>query len=581
MNRIIIACLAACICLSCTSQSEKPENGTMTLKIIETTDIHGCFLAYDFLNDRPLKGSMGKVATYVDSIRNHYGDNLILLDNGDILQGQPTNYYYNYVKTDVKNIATEILNHLRYDAVSPGNHDIETGHAVYDKWINETDCPIIAANMINVSTGKPYTTPYIILERQGVRVAILGMITPAIPNWLNEKLWEGMRFESIYDSSKQWIKHLKDTEKADIIIGLFHCGWSGGITTETYKENEAERVAKEVPGFDAILFGHDHSKRLTKVVNTDGDSVLCINPANNAQAVGEVTIDITFKDGKIAEKNIKGEIISVTDFAVCDAFTKKFTQHSDDIKSYATRVIGNITENICTADCYFGSSAFCDLIHNLQLSITGADISLCAPLSFNATIEAGPITISDMFKLYKYENNMCVLKMTGKEVRNLLEMSYAIWTNTMSSPDDHIMLLDEKETADSHRYYFKNPTFNFDSAAGIDYEVDVTKPIGSKVNILRMSNGTPFEENATYKVVTNSYRANGGGELMTKGADIPQAELVNRIIYQSERDQRHLLSEEIERLGTITPKANDNWRFIPTSWTENAIKRDRKYIFGK
>ena len=187
--------------------------------------------------------------------------------------------------------------------------------------------------------------------------------------------------------------------------------------------------------------------------------------------------------------------------------------------------------------------------------------------------------MNDMFKLYRYENEIYVMKLTGEEVRKHLEMSYDQWVNTMQSPDDHIMLLDENAKHDKQRNIFKNLTFNFDSAAGIDYVVDVTKPDGEKVKILRMSNGEPFDENKWYKVVLNSYRGNGGGELLTRGAGIPKDSLDSRVIFRSERDQRYYLTKEIECQGTIIPHKLDNWRFIPEDWAEPAIRRDRKLLF--
>ncbi len=582
MKNILALGLAVCLASSCTNKSTMPQEGNMTLKIVGTTDIHGCFLPYDYINDRDLKGTMGRVCSYVDSVRAVHGENMLFIDNGDILQGQPTNYFYNYIKTDVENIATEVLDFMRYDAVTPGNHDIEAGHAVYDKWIEELDCPVLAANIIDTKTGEPYTTPYLIKERQGVKIAILGMITPAIPSWLNEDIWSGMRFDGIKESTERWVKHLKDEERADIIICQFHCGWSGGIVADEYVENETEMVAHEVAGIDAIFYGHDHQKRVEQIVNNMGDTVLCINAGSHARSVSEVTIDLTFSDGKIATKTIKGELVDITGQPINEAFAAKFQPHADDIKAYASKEVGRITETINTRDCFFGSSAFCDLIHNLQLAISKADVSLCAPLSFNATIEAGPITVSDMFKLYKYENKLCILNMTGREIRNHLEMSYAIWTKQMTSPDDNIMLLQEKdESQDNRNSRFVNPTYNFDSAAGIDYEVDVTKPQGSKITIKQFTDGRAFNENETYKVVTNSYRANGGGELITIGAGIDKDSLASRIVYESDMDQRHLLMEEIERQGTITPRPNNNWRFVPEAWTKKAIERDRKLIFGE
>ena len=158
-----------------------------------------------------------------------------------------------------------------------------------------------------------------------------------------------------------------------------------------------------------------------------------------------------------------------------------------------------------------------DLHTEAVLRITNADIAFNAPLQFNSTIKAGPIYVGDMFNLYKYENQLYVMRLTGEEIRKHLEMSYDLWVNTMKSPEDHLLLLDTQTKGDQQRLGFKNLSFNFDSAAGIDYEVDVTKPDGEKVKILRMSNGQPFDEKKWYKVAVNSYRGNGGGELLTRG----------------------------------------------------------------
>ena len=208
--------------------------------------------------------------------------------------------------------------------------------------------------------------------------------------------------------------------------------------------------------------------------------------------------------------------------------------------------------------------------------LTGFDEKELAAL-FDAGIEAGDVRVSDMFNLYKYENQICVLRMTGKEIHDYLEMSYALWTNRMTSPTDHIMLLERDEHGG---YGFKNLAFNFDSAAGIDYEVDVTQPEGRKVKIIRMSDGRPFDETAWYDVAMNSYRGNGGGELLTKGAGIPHDSLKGRTAYESERDQRYYLMKEIEAAGTMDPQPNSNWRFVPDNWTRQAIIRDKELLFG-
>ena len=186
-----------------------------------------------------------------------------------------------------------------------------------------------------------------------------------------------------------------------------------------------------------------------------------------------------------------------------------------------------------------------------------------------------------MFKLYRFENLLYVLRMTGEEIRKHLEFSYDMWTNTMKSPEDHALLLNDNSKEDQQRTGFQYYTFNFDYACGIDYEVDLTKPDGQKVHILQLSNGQPFDEKKWYKVVMNSYRANGGGELLTRGAGIPKDSLESRVLFHTPLDQRHYLTQEIEQMGTIDPKPNHNWRFVPEAWVKPALKRDSLILFGR
>lgn len=576
-----IAVITGCLLVLGTSSANAmtTKEKTIDLKFIETSDVHGSFFPYDFINRKPKAGSLARVATYVNQLRSQHGENVILLDNGDILQGQPVNYYSNYVDTTSANIAAQVVNYLRYDAQTIGNHDVETGHRVYDKWVSATHCPILGANVIDTKTNKPYLKPYTILKRGGARIAIIGLLTPAIPNWLGENLWSGLRFEEMVSSARQWMRVVKEQEKADIVIGLFHSGKDGGITTPHYKEDAALAVAREVPGFDVVFFGHDHTRYADTVTNSEGKLVVCLDPANNAMSVAQADLQLVKKKGHWCVKESQWKLVDVADLPVDNEFVDHFSAFNETVKAYANRVIGTFENTISTRDSYFGNSAFNDLILNLELSITKADVAFNAPVSFDVAIKKGPVRVADMFNLYKYENQLFVMRLTGKEIRKALEMSYDLWVNTMTSPNDHLLLLDSQTRGDQQRLGFKNFSFNFDSAAGIDYEVDVTKPNGQKVKVLKMSNGEPFDENKYYKVAVNSYRANGGGELLTRGAGIAKDDLDDRIVWRSEFDLRHYLMEEIKRLGTLNPQPNTNWRFVPEQWTQEAAKRDRQLLF--
>jgi 2',3'-cyclic-nucleotide 2'-phosphodiesterase/3'-nucleotidase len=586
MKKIFLLALAFIVMQGVMAQQTK----TVKMKVIETSDVHGHFFPWDFMNNKPIGGTLTRANTYISREREKYGDHLLLIDNGDILQGQPCVYWTNYVMPEDENLAASVINYMKYDAETVGNHDIEPGHKVYDKWIREVRCPLLGANIVkdtyknaeahpdHIYTGlQPYSVHFV----DGIKICIIGMLTPAIPNWLNKSIWKGIEFEEMVACAKKWISYIQENEKPDLIFGLFHSGLDGGIITDEYEENATKSVAEEVPGFDIIFFGHDHQVHNEWITNKEGQRVLCIDPSCYVKNVAEAEIELTIEDGKVTKKDIKGEIVNVSDEAIDQQMLAHFQPQIDAVKEYVDQKIGTFASAIYTRESFFGNSAFTDLIHNLQLQITHADISLTAPLSFNAVIDAGDVTMADMFKLYRFENLLFVLNMTGEEVRKHLEYSYDMWTNQMTSPDDHILLLNDAMKEDQQRAGFKYYTFNFDSACGIDYEVDVTKPDGQKVRILRMSNGEPFDEHKWYKVAMNSYRANGGGELLTHGAGIPQDSLNNRVIFHTDRDQRHYLTEEIRKMGTVNPEPNHNWKFVPEAWAKPALERDRKLLFGK
>lgn len=568
------------------SSSTMAQPKDITIRLVETSDVHGAFFPYNFITRKAKSGSMARVYTLIEELRKKNGkENIYLLDNGDILQGQPISYYYNYVAPGKTNIAASVLNYMGYDAATVGNHDIETGHEVYDKWFKELNFPILGANVINTKTNKPYILPYYTIRKgNGIKVCVIGMLTPAIPNWLKESIWSGLRFEEMVSCARRTMAEVKAKEKPDVIVGLFHSGWDGGIKTATYDEDASKKVAQEVPGFDVVFFGHDHTPHNSVVKNVSGKDVICLDPANNAQRIAMATLTLRPKTVKGKRRytlaKATGELVDVKELKADEVFIKHFQSEIDDVKTWSEQVIGRFENTIYTKDSYFGNSAFNDLILDLELKITKADIAFNAPLLFNSSIKAGPVTIADMFNLYKYENNLCTMRLTGKEIRKHLEMSYDLWCNTMKSPDDHLLLLSDTQN-DAQRLGFKNFSFNFDSAAGIDYEVDVTKPDGEKVRILRMSNGEPFDENKWYTVAVNSYRANGGGELLTKGAGIPRDSLKSRIIWESPKDQRHYLMEEIKKAGVMNPQPHNNWKFVPEEWTVPAAARDRKLLFGE
>lgn len=553
-----------------------PKKGkTVKLRMIETTDVHGRFFPYDFVRQQPTEGSLARVSSYVDSLRNIYGDRLLLMDAGDVLQGQPVVTYYNYEKTDVPNVASDVSNYLRYDVQTMGNHDVETGHAVYDKWIGELKCPMLAANMVSATTGEPYLKPYVMFNRDGIKIAVIGLITPGVPSWLSEQLWSGLRFEDAVTSARKWIDIVKKQERPDLIVGLFHTGVNDHSLTNGSRNDATADIARTVPGFDIIFYGHDHTTHYEEITSSDGSKTLIVNPANNAMRVADAEIEVSKK----GDKKINVSIVDVANRSIDSKYMAAFDSQINEVKKYVTTEIGSFTTSMTSRDCYFGSSSLVDFIHDVMLSTSGADISFASPLSFDVTVKEGAASLSDMYKLYSYENDLCMMSLSGSEIRRYLEMSYNGWVTTMTSPADHLLKINSGDAKRDKFFGLATPFYNLDSAAGIIYEVDATKPFGSRIIIKSMADGTPFDDNRTYKVAVNSYRAAGGGGMLTDGAGINKADLEKRILWRGDYTLRDYIIQYVRKHSPITPKPHNNWCFTPKEWTVPAANRDRKLLF--
>lgn len=555
---------------------------TKNIKIIFTTDVHGNYFPYDFRHERWGKGSLQRVHAFVAKAVQESPANTILIDGGDMLQGEPTAYFFNYISENKHHKVADICNFIGYDCAVIGNHDIETGHEIFDKFVDECTFPILGANAINIKTGEPYFEPYKIFYRQGVKIAVIGFITPAIPHWIPKEIWTGMRFDDIRESAEKWIKIVKEEEEPDFVICLMHSGMEEGIVTEEYKENSVRDVAENVDGIDLILYGHDHSNHMEEITTKSGKNVMCINPGCYAYSVA--VIDIEFRideDGHVAGHDLNASLnyIGTLHNLHSESYKRHFAYAFNEVKKFATEKIGTFLNRVDITDAYFGSSAYIDLIQNLQLKVSGADISFSAPLFFNASIEAGDIKVSNLFNLYRFEDHLYTLLLTGKEIKDYLEMSYASWTQQMKSEDDTMLLISPMKSNPS-RMGFKNFIFNFDSAAGLRYTVDVSKPEGEKICIEGLVDGRQFKEEELYTVAMTAYRANGGGELLTKGAGLSKEEIDTRIIDCTERDLRYYLMLYIKNNKTIHPQAMNHWKFIPQEWVEKASERERKILFN-
>ncbi len=544
------------------------------IDIYATTDLHGLLLPFDNTEGEPVDHSLSNLASLVEEKGNQ---NIVLLDNGDILQGDPLAYYYNFIDTSRIHVVADILNYLGYDAATAGNHDFETGHFVYDRIRKEYDFPLLAANAIDERSGEPYFKPYTVIKKKGYKIVVFGLITPSVPKWLPKSLYNGIRFEGMVETAKKWMPIIK-SEDPDIIIGLFHSGL-GNEDNPDDDENSTLAVATNVPGFDVIFAGHDHNKENKTVTDIEGNIVLVLD--GGSRAYNLMHAKVMFGEQK-SVKITSGEVIAMNSLPQSASFNKRYESVSDTLNQFTSEVIGSSSVSISTRDAYFGPSAFVDLIHTIQLDITGADISFAAPLSFDEFINKGEIRVRDMFRLYRFENFLYTVNMTGHEVDRYLEHSYGLWLNTMSGKNDYLLKYrtDDKgmPVLVNDMLRLRNASYNFDSALGIKYTVDVSKNQGERVSVSSFSDGRPFCPDSAYTVAVNSYRASGGGGHFA-AAGIDHEVLGSRIVSSTDRDLRYYLKEWISQKGEIKPMPIADWSIIPATWTSEARKREMKLLF--
>ena len=584
----------------------KPK-GEINFTIVETTDIHGMIFPYNFITDREENTSMAHISSYIKKLKSE-GKTVLLLDNGDTLQGQPTVYYYNFVATNKKHIRAEVLNYMNYDIVTMGNHDIEAGHTVYDKIVKEIKAPIIVANLINEKTKEPYFKPYSIIKKNGIKIAVLGMIEPAIERQLPKILYEGIIAEDMIECAKKWIKIIKEKEKPDLIIGLFHSGANYTEDKEKYKnENASQLVAQEVDGFDIIFVGHDHqgwsgkgydeiTKQKTKDVKSPSGKIVPIyGGVNAARLIASVDVRMIYdKETKKWNIDFKGELIEPSKFEADKEFLNRFNDYKDEIKIWVERDIGELNTKLTSDEAMFGDSYFLSFIHNLQFEIAKkelgekADISFAAPLSKDAVLNIGKVKVRDMFNLYPYENFFYVMRLTGKQIKDIMEYSYCRQFNRMTNINEHLIYFKRDASGNlifNNRYNSYDTltqTYNYESFGGLNYIVDVRKSYGERVNIISMSDGSNFDLNKEYKIAINSYRGSGGGGHLTQGAKIDLKTLQNMdlVIKSTDKDLRFYMMKWFEeQTNSITVEKLNNWKVIPEDYLKAGYERDYKLLY--
>lgn len=557
-----------------------PADGTHTLHVLSTNDVHGSWFDSTYVN-RHTRQSLLAVNYYVDSLRRTYGeDNVMLLDAGDCLQGDNASYYYNYVDTGSEHLFSRLMSYMKYDAVTVGNHDVETGHGVYDRVARELKkhgIPFLAGNAVRNDNGKPYFQPYKVFKRSGMKVLVLGYTNANNPAWMDESLWSGMHFENLIPKVQQDVDRLTARLKPQVVIVSVHSATGNG--DGKILESQGLDLYNSLKGVDVLLCSHDHRQ----VTFCNGSTAL-INTGTRARFLGHGEVKVTVEKGKVQSKEVSGSLISIdkrkSDPVMKDYFLKDY----ETVKAFSTREIGVLAMDLRTRDAYAGMCDYVNLLHTAMLKGSGAQISFAAPLKFNSRIRAGMLVYNDLFTIYPYENQLYTIRMKGREIKSCLEYSYAGWLMEPGSAHVLRIILKDDPRNNQKGWSFVNRSYNFDSAAGIDYTVDITKPAGNRVDISGMAGGKPFDMDADYTVAVTSYRASGAGGLLTKGAGISEKELESRIIHRYP-EIREIIYQMILEYGLIDESAvydagrNGTWKFIPEDIASKKIGEDMKLLF--
>ena len=559
---------AALFAVSC-----RPHSGT--IHVLSTNDVHGAWFDSTYVGGRTVP-SLFAVNYYVDSIRKADGaSSVLLLDAGDCLQGDNAAYFSNYVDTLGEHLFVRLVDYMKYDAIVVGNHDVETGHAVYDRvtaQLASHNIPFLAGNAIKPD-GTSYWPEYKVFRKGGLKVLVLGYTNANMAAWLDKSIWSGMEFVSLVPLVQERVDALKAKVKPDVTIVAMHSGVGSG--DGQILEAQGLDLFKSLRGVDLVVTSHDHRPRIE-----NADSIALVNTGSKAHNLSHTVISLS-KDGS---KTISPSLIRVDKSKADPKMRAAFKEDFVKVRDFTLKPVGSIDQDMITRESFAGRCFYIDFIHYVQRTSAGADISFAAPLSFNKTVKAGPIIFNDMFTVYPFENSLCLLSLTGQEIKNYLEYSYDKWIVTYRS-GGHVFNMTDRDDARyfQSRWSFNYPSYNFDSASGINYTVDITKPYGSRIAISSMADGSAFDPHKFYKVAMTSYRAAGGGDLLFKGAGLTRGQLEERTLARFP-EIRDLIYQYFEANGEVkagTFEGMGDWKFVPGNIAKKAISADMALLFGE
>lgn len=579
--------------------AESPKEGDqVTFQILFTSDVHGSMTSYNYATGKSTVGSFSQVASLIEQQKAAFNGRTFLLDNGDTIQGNGTSFFIN--NNDYKPFPlVKAMQETGYEMMGMGNHEFNFGidalYKAYEGFTGAKICGNVLKSDGSLMDG--FSAYSIKTLDNGLRVAFIGAVTPNIDLWDTSNLKKaGLHTISASDSIRKSIDELKQKNLADVFVAVTHMGDTGEYGREG---SGAVDVAKKNPELAVILGAHYHT-----IVGTADKQVVLSNNVkfienkNAGGSLGKVLITATYENGKWVLKNktaadatagVKTDVIAVTKDTPLNAKVESSIQKADQAaRNYITQtVIGKLTGGPLvpepaikgTYEGYLGDTPLADLINNVMFYYTKADISGTAPLDANANHAPGQITIGGVVQIYKYDNNtLYKLGMTGEQVKKWMEWSYSYYGSTING------VFNNNLPAVNTKTDLTIPTgtmqgYNQDQFSGIRYEVDLTKPVGQRIRILSMADGTAFNMKKEYVVAANNYRSSTQLLATSPTGVFKPGEKTARLIasdLQAPNGSTSMMDLIIDYISkqpnkTITNTCDHNWKFVNLNW-DNALR---------
>lgn len=584
-SQILFSLLFICLMSACGMRKGNLRSDEADIVILYTTDIHGQLLNHDFITQKDDSCSLSNMSTLVKRERKANPDGVVLIDGGDLIEGSPSMYYYNYVAIRDPHLAIRVMNYLDYDAVVMGNHDFEPGEAIYrDHLLRDLEMPLLCANAIDTRSDRPMFKPYTIVERNGFRIAILGLTTAESHKLLSATAVPHLRFEYMLETARYWLDVIENKERPDMTILVAH---SGSEKVARQSENGqtfydgAFDVARSLPNIDLMLIGHDHQVRQDTIIGSSGNIIPVLQPASHSEEFGKVSLHLKSRENGHAEiARCDMERIPSINIPQDEEFNAYFQKDIEVVTYYLDKPLGMLNINAKGGESLIGPSELQSFIHGVQLSLSGADLSMASALSTFSEIMQGEVSMRTLFSLYRYENQLTKVWMKGSEIKQFLEYGYGRQFAQMTSFNDHLLAF--RYDADGNIIMGRwgpelvMPQYYYTSCGGLNYDVDVSRPAGNKVIIHDLADGRPFDLNAQYVVCMSSFQAQGGGGYITNGLGWDDDERKYRTITSTNKDIRYFIAQFLlnstDKTKAMYPVGS--WKVIPNSWWAHAKDRD-------